>query len=68
MLNCMPLVRRIQRKGEYLYIRIPKQSATLLDLRPGQYVLIHTLNNEQMIFTKLKGDLPIIKYEEEVAT
>ncbi len=63
----MAIVRKVQRKGRSRYIAIPAEICDQMSISSGQHMLIHAINKQQIVYTKVLEDLPVIQVEREEA-
>lgn len=64
----MAIVRKVQRKGTSRYIAIPLVICDRMNINAGQYMLIHVINDRQILYTKVDEDVPVIRLEEDKAS
>ena len=61
----MALVRKVQRRGKSRYIAIPAVICDKMSINAGQHMMIHFINQNQIVYTKLDENLPVIQLEKE---
>ena len=61
----MGMIVRVQKKGSGLYVCIPKMFGAIMNFRRGTYVLLHSINDRQLMLTIVDDDLPVIEVEKE---
>ena len=55
----MPEIRIVQKKNNSLYIAIPRSIAQDAYITRGSHLLVHQINGNQLIYTRVDTDLNI---------